>query len=171
MSDTKSKSKSKSKTKTKSKVGRPSNYETRVKPHLDWVKKCVDEGHTEKSMVKALGVGYSQWFEYKHKYPEFKKALEKSTDIVEMNKEQLLHQTSHWILNYINNEKIPPKERLDALKYFESTRLGMISEKDKRYFKLQREKLKLMADLSDNAKDDNVDNKELKSFIDALGKV
>lgn len=51
-------------------AGRPSKYETHIKPHLDHIKKWAEQGATEKQIAKQLGVAYSTFCDYKNKYSE-----------------------------------------------------------------------------------------------------
>lgn len=50
--------------------GRPSKYETHVKPHLEQIKKWAEQGATEKQIAKELGVAYSSFCLYKNEYSE-----------------------------------------------------------------------------------------------------
>lgn len=51
-------------------AGRPSKYETHVKPHLEQIKKWAEQGATEKQIAKELGIAYSTFCDYKNKYSE-----------------------------------------------------------------------------------------------------
>lgn len=52
-------------------MGRPSKYETNVKPFFDEIKSAVERGVEENKIAKNLGVSVASWCEYKLKYPEF----------------------------------------------------------------------------------------------------
>lgn len=56
-------------------MGRPSKYETEVKPHLDEIRKAVESGATDKEIADAFGLAVSTIYEYKKKYKEFSKAF------------------------------------------------------------------------------------------------
>lgn len=52
-------------------AGRPSKYETNVKPYFDQIKKWLEQGATERQIAEQLGVAYSTYNDYKTKYSEF----------------------------------------------------------------------------------------------------
>lgn len=56
-------------------MGRPSKYETHVKPHLSKIKTWASSGATNEEIAKALGVACSTLQDYKKKYPEFSAAF------------------------------------------------------------------------------------------------
>ena len=56
-------------------AGRPSKYETHIKPHLDQIKKWAEQGATEKQIAQQLGVAYSSFCLYKNKFPELSETL------------------------------------------------------------------------------------------------
>lgn len=56
-------------------VGRPSKYETDVKPHLQEIRNAVEAGATDKEIADAFGISVSTIYEYKKKYSEFSKAF------------------------------------------------------------------------------------------------
>ena len=60
-------------------AGRPSKYETHIKPHFEQIKKWAERGATERQIAKQLGVAYSSFCLYKTKYLELSELL-KSKD-------------------------------------------------------------------------------------------
>ena len=56
-------------------AGRKNKYETNVAPHLDMIRKKVDEGVTEKAIAEALGITEQSLNNYKKKYTELAAAL------------------------------------------------------------------------------------------------
>lgn len=56
-------------------AGRPSKYETHIKPHFEQIKKWAEQGATEKQIAQQLGVAYSSFCLYKTKYTEFSEIL------------------------------------------------------------------------------------------------
>lgn len=52
-------------------AGRPSKYETNVKPYFEQIKKWLEQGATERQIAEQLGVAYSTYNDYKTKYSEF----------------------------------------------------------------------------------------------------
>lgn len=56
-------------------AGRPSKYETHIKPHLEQIKKWAEQGATERQIAKQLGVAYSSFCLYKTKYSELSELL------------------------------------------------------------------------------------------------
>lgn len=66
-------------------AGRPSKYETHIKPHLEQIKKWAEQGATERQIAKELGVAYSSFCLYKNKYSELSDLLKEkdSTKLIE----------------------------------------------------------------------------------------
>ena len=58
-------------------MGRPSKFETHIKPHFDEIKKAFDRGVEEKEIAKNLGIAISTWCDYKNKYSEFAELLKR----------------------------------------------------------------------------------------------
>ena len=58
-------------------MGRPSKFETHIKPHFDEIKKAVDRGVEEKEIAKNLGIANSTWGDDKNKYSEFAELLKR----------------------------------------------------------------------------------------------
>lgn len=56
-------------------AGRPSKYETHVKPYFEQIKKWLSQGATEQQIAQQLGIAYSTYNEYKQKYPEFSEII------------------------------------------------------------------------------------------------
>lgn len=53
-------------------MGRPSKYETHVKPYFKEIKEWLEQGATEKQVAEQLGINYTgTWIVYKNKYSEF----------------------------------------------------------------------------------------------------
>lgn len=57
-------------------MARPSNYESRVKPHLEKIRQMRTD-MTEEQIAKTLGVDYSTFRNYKKQHPELQEALVK----------------------------------------------------------------------------------------------
>lgn len=53
------------------KVGRPSRYESHVKPYFKEIREALERGVEENQIAKNLRVSISSWCEYKLKFPEF----------------------------------------------------------------------------------------------------
>lgn len=56
-------------------MGRPSRYQSEVEPHLEEIRKAVESGATDQEIAKAFDISLSTIYEYKRKYPKFKKAF------------------------------------------------------------------------------------------------
>ena len=56
-------------------MGRPSKYDSEVKPHLDEIQKAVEAGATDKEIADAFGLSVSTIYDYKKKYPDFSRAF------------------------------------------------------------------------------------------------
>lgn len=66
--------------------GRPSKYETNIKPYFEQIRKWLEQGATERQIAKQLGVAYSTYNDYKVKYSEFAE-LVKGNNRVDLVKE------------------------------------------------------------------------------------
>ena len=56
-------------------MGRPSKYESEVKPHLEEIRKAVEAGATDKEIADAFGISLSTIYDYKKKYSDFSSAF------------------------------------------------------------------------------------------------
>lgn len=56
-------------------MGRISKYESYVKSRFDEIRQWVQEGATDKEVIKALGINTSTFYDYMNKYPEFNKLM------------------------------------------------------------------------------------------------
>lgn len=70
-------------------MGRPSKYETAVKPYLQEIKEAFERGVEEKVIADNLGISVSTWCEYKNKYSELKEALKRDDDKIKKILERL----------------------------------------------------------------------------------
>ena len=61
-------------------MGRPSKYETHIKPYFNEIAEAYGRGVDEQDIAKSLGVSISAWCEYKNKFSEFKEVLKRSED-------------------------------------------------------------------------------------------
>lgn len=63
-------------------MGRPSRYETEIKPHLDEIRKAVEAGATNEEIAKAFGINVSTIYEYKKRYKDFSDAFARGREKV-----------------------------------------------------------------------------------------
>ena len=61
--------------------GRPSKYETNIKPNLDKIEGFA-RTMTDKEMAKYFDVALSCWMDYKNKYSEFANAIKKGRELL-----------------------------------------------------------------------------------------
>lgn len=66
-------------------AGRPSKYNTHVKPKFNEIANWIAEGATEKEVAKSLGVSITSFIDYKEKNPEF-------ADLLKRNRKQAVKQ-------------------------------------------------------------------------------
>lgn len=66
-------------------MGRPSKYETHVKPYIADIKKWVAAGATDQEIATALGVALSSLSEYKKRYSELSDAFARGRTNVVLN--------------------------------------------------------------------------------------
>lgn len=67
-------------------AGRPSKYESEIKPKLEFIPALVAYGFNQEQIAKCLGINADTLYEYKKKYPEFSEALDKKDQIAEVEK-------------------------------------------------------------------------------------
>ncbi len=63
-------------------MGRPSKYESDIKPHLDEIREAVKSGATDREIANAFGISVSTVYEYKKKYKEFSDAFARGRERV-----------------------------------------------------------------------------------------
>lgn len=56
-------------------MGRPSKYDTEIKPHIDEIRKAVEAGATVEEIGKAFGISPSTIYKYKAEKTELKEAF------------------------------------------------------------------------------------------------
>lgn len=56
-------------------MGRPSKYDTEVKPHLKEIEEAVKAGATDKEIAEAFGISESSIYKYKKEKKEFSQAF------------------------------------------------------------------------------------------------
>lgn len=56
-------------------MGRPSKYDTEVKPHLKEIEEAVKAGATDKEIAEAFGISESSIYKYKKEKVEFSQAF------------------------------------------------------------------------------------------------
>lgn len=56
-------------------MGRPSKYDTEVKPYLEEIRKAVAAGATDKEIAQAFGIAESTIYKYKKEKKEFSDAF------------------------------------------------------------------------------------------------
>lgn len=66
--------------------GRPSKYDTHIKPYFLEIKQMLEKGLTEKEIAKALHIAYSSWNKYKAEKKEFSELI-KSKDMTPLIEE------------------------------------------------------------------------------------
>jgi len=76
--------------KKRRRTGRPSKYETHVKPRLLEVAAWARDGLIDEQIAKNLGVAVSTFATYKNKFPELSEALKKGKDVVDIEVENAL---------------------------------------------------------------------------------
>lgn len=63
-------------------MGRPSKYESEIKPHLDDIRKAVEAGATDKEIATAFGISLSTIYKYKAEKKEFSDAFARGREQV-----------------------------------------------------------------------------------------
>ena len=65
-------------------AGRPSKYETYVKPYIENIKQWKKSGATNEQICEVLEIGTSAFYDYKNKYTEFAEAFEVSNKFTDL---------------------------------------------------------------------------------------
>lgn len=81
--------------KVKKKVGRKSKYHTNIEPYLDKIRMWRRENVNEEDIARTLKVNPSTWYTYKHKFPEFKEALQEEFDLILAKTEKSIYEKAH----------------------------------------------------------------------------
>lgn len=63
-------------------MGRPSKYESEIKPHLEDIRKAVQAGATDKEIATAFGIALSTIYKYKAEKKEFSDAFARGREQV-----------------------------------------------------------------------------------------
>lgn len=152
-------------------MGRPSKYETHIKPYFKEIKEALEKGISETDIAKTLGVSASSWFEYKNKYLEFAdifKNADRSQLLLDL--ENALIKKAKGFEYQEKKQYIKKDENGEAVTYTEiSTKYQPPSEtaifgalnrfdpnykKDKAYYELKKQELELKKEV---AKSNNFD--------------
>lgn len=143
-------------------MGRPSKYETAVKPYFKEIKEAFDRGVEEKEIANSLHISVSSWCEYKKKYSEFAELLKRDDDAIK----KILDRLDSALLKsaegfeYIEEKKIIRKdksgERIAAIEQYKKycppnptaifgayNRFDPNYKKDKAYYDLKCQELEL----------------------------
>ncbi len=59
-------------------AGRKNVYDTKIKPHLESIKKWIADGATEQSIAKTLGVSHTTFNKYKNEKVELMEAVKRN---------------------------------------------------------------------------------------------
>ncbi len=81
--------------KEKQKTGRKPYWDTRVKPRIEEIKAWCMEGHTEKSMCKALGISIPTFIKYKRDHVELFNAVKVNKAIADQTVENSLYKKAN----------------------------------------------------------------------------
>lgn len=63
-------------------MGRPTKYDTEIKPHLADIRKAVEAGATNEEIAKAFGISLSSIYKYKAEKKEFADAFARGREKV-----------------------------------------------------------------------------------------
>lgn len=73
-------------------AGRPSKYESHVKPKLLLIEAWCRDGLTDADICKNIDVHVGTFCEYKNKYPELREALKRSKEAADILVENMLYK-------------------------------------------------------------------------------
>lgn len=88
----KTKAQKSKKAEEKTGTGRPSKYESQVKPRLLEIEGWCRDGATDEIIAKNLHISLSTLGEYKKKFPEFSEAIKNTKDVADIKVENALFQ-------------------------------------------------------------------------------
>lgn len=102
--------------------GRPSAYETRIKPFLNSIAILRREGKTHDEIAKMLNIAQSTYFKHKAEIETFTESLNKSDDGLVEKMEATLYDLANGRVKvtkieykYVDGEEIPVKKTVDQL--------------------------------------------------------
>ena len=91
-------------------MGRPSKYDTEVKPYLEEIRKAVAAGATDKEIAKAFGIAESTIYKYKKEKKEFAEAFARGREKVVIEiKAALLKKALGF--NYEEEKRVGRKDK------------------------------------------------------------
>lgn len=85
---------SKTKGNGKGSGGRPSKYETCVKPYIENIKSWKKSGASNEQICEVLEIGTSAFYDYKNKYSEFAEAFEISNKFTDLELSSALYKAA-----------------------------------------------------------------------------
>lgn len=155
-------------TKKKTGAGRPSKYETHIKPFFDQIKDAYKRGVDEKEIAKGLGIAVSTWCAAKNKYPEFSEILKRDEEDVKKILERLDNALMKCAegFEYIEEKQIIRKdrngERVAGLEKYKRivppnptaifgayNRFDKDYKRDKAYYDLKKEEIELKKQMAE----------------------
>lgn len=150
-------------------AGRPSKYDSHIKPFFKEIKEAYERGTAERDIAKSLGVAYSAWREYKNKFPAFmallKRDEEKTREILEKLDSALIkiaigfnyEEKKQYITEDENGKQ---KKHTEITKkyyapnataiYGALNRFDQNYKKDKAYYDLKKQELELKKLIAEN---------------------
>jgi len=161
-------------------MGRPTKYDTHIKPYFKEIKEAFDRGVDEKEIAKSLGISKAAWINYKNKYLDFADLLkrddDKTKEILQRLDSALLKSAEGFEYQekkqYITEDENGKKKKHTEIytKYAPPNPTAIFGalnrfdpdyKKDKAYYDLKKQELELKKMLADaNNFDLNID--ELK---------
>ena len=110
------------------KTGRRNVYETKIKPRFNEIKKWVEQGATEKSISRQLGIAYSTFSKYKLLEKEFLELLKNTRVTCVDNIENAMYESAiggSKVLNkamkckYVDYENGQRVREYEKIEYYE----------------------------------------------------
>jgi len=94
-------------------MGRPSKYETQVKPHLELIACWARCGDTDTVIAEKLGIATSTYCDYKTRFSEFSEVLKRGKEIIDCEVENsLLKRALGYEYEEVTREVVAGVERV-----------------------------------------------------------
>ena len=93
-------------------MGRPTKYDSHVKPKLNLVVGWAREGLIDEQIAKNLGISVASYYDYKLKYLEFMEALKKGKEVCDFEVEGSLFKRAN---GYTYDETTQESRLIDTI--------------------------------------------------------
>lgn len=92
-------------------MGRPSKYESHVKPKLTLIEAWARDGLNDEQIYTKLGISHESYYNYKAQYNEFAETLKRGKEVVDIAVENALYKRAMgYTFNEVTKERVLNKD-------------------------------------------------------------